>query len=73
MVNAFESHEMLDRIYRIAEKIKVERVVLNALVTQRQLLTSVIKWQRPLRKTRTAPSPILLASPSGEVDLSWRL
>ena len=34
VINSFELHEMLDRmyrIYRIAETIKVERVVLNAL------------------------------------------
>ena len=33
VINAFELHEMLDRIYRIAETIKVERVVLNALAS----------------------------------------
>ena len=36
VINSFELHEMLDRmyiIYRIAETIKVERVVLNALAT----------------------------------------
>jgi hypothetical protein len=31
VINTFELHEMLGRIYRI--KIKVERVVLNALAT----------------------------------------
>jgi hypothetical protein len=33
VINTFKFHEMLDRIYRIAETIKVERVVLNALVS----------------------------------------
>ena len=33
VINTFELHEMLDRIYRI--KIKVERVVLNALASAR--------------------------------------
>src|SRR5258708_18236803 len=35
VINTFELHEMLDRIYRIAEAIKVERVVLNALASAR--------------------------------------
>ena len=35
VINTFELHEMLDRIYRIAETIKVERVVLNALASAR--------------------------------------
>src|SRR6266550_6479251 len=33
VINTFEFHEMLDRIYRI--KIKVERVVFNALASAR--------------------------------------
>src|SRR6266566_3771644 len=35
MINTFELHEMLDRIYRIAETIKVERFVLKALANAR--------------------------------------
>jgi hypothetical protein len=35
VINTFELHEMLDRIYRIAESIKVECVVLNALASAR--------------------------------------
>jgi hypothetical protein len=37
VINAFELHEMLDRIYRIAETIKVERIVLNALANPMRL------------------------------------
>jgi hypothetical protein len=36
VINTFELHEMLDRIYRI--KIKVERVVLNALASARTIV-----------------------------------
>jgi len=35
VINTFELHEMSDRIYRIAETIKVECVVLNALASAR--------------------------------------
>src|SRR5882724_1943138 len=35
VINTFELHEMFGRIYRIAETIKVERVVLNALASAR--------------------------------------
>jgi hypothetical protein len=35
MINTFELHQMLDRIYRIAETIKVERVVFNASASAR--------------------------------------
>src|SRR4029453_18890684 len=33
VINSFELHEILDRMYRIAHTIKVERVVLNALAS----------------------------------------
>ena len=53
---------MLDRmykIYRIAQTIKVERVVLNALASAVERVPLLIQW--PLRKTRTAPLLIFLA------------
>src|SRR5712671_1689319 len=37
MIDTFELHEMLDRIYRIAEMINVERVVLKALASARSV------------------------------------
>jgi hypothetical protein len=33
VINTFELHQMLDRMFRIAQTIKVERVVLNALAS----------------------------------------
>src|SRR4029077_6236752 len=58
VINTFELHEMLDRIYRIAETIKVERVVLNALSTARAV--SVVNPSRRCMRRETAHSAIFL-------------
>ena len=42
VINAFELHEMLDRIYRTTKTIKVERVVLNALASAVGRVSSLI-------------------------------
>src|SRR6266404_5341315 len=45
VIDTFELHKMLDRIYRIAEMINVERVVLKALASARN--GSVVNPIRP--------------------------
>jgi hypothetical protein len=65
MINSFELHEMLDRlyrIYRIAEMLTVERVVLNALAIaafSRLIFETSFSKSTPLEIT--APSAILFA------------